>query len=438
MQMSFAPLVKATAPAVVNIYASKLVRERRGGTLFDDPFFRRFFGENFSEVFPQERQRQQNSLGSGVIVRADGIIVTNEHVIKGADQIKVVLADRREFDARVLGKDDRTDLAVLAIETQGEALAFLEFADSDALEVGDIVLAIGNPFGVGQTVTSGIVSALARTGVGISDLNSFVQTDAAINPGNSGGALVGLDGRLIGINTAIFSKSGGSLGIGFATPSNLVRTVMTGVIASGGVVRPWFGAWGQAVSADIAGSMGMARPQGVLINSVYPGSPAARASIKVGDVVLAVDGHPVDDPESLRYRIATRPANAPISVSLQRGSRRHVVSVALSPPPETPPRDVTLLDGNYPLAGAEVANMSPALGDELGLKAFVPGVVITRIRRDSPALRLDFKPGDMIRAVNGAAATDVRSLERQLTLAGNEWRITFARLGKTYKVTFSR
>ena len=244
VELSFAPLVKTAAPAVVNIYTRKVVRTRRLAPLFDDPFFRRFFGDKFGFGNGRPRQRIQNSLGSGVIVAGEGIVVTNRHVIEGADQITVVLADRREFDATIVGSDDRTDLAVLRIDAGVDSLPSLDLRDSDTLEVGDLVLAIGNPFGVGQTVTSGIVSALARTQVGISDLNFFIQTDAAINPGNSGGALVTMDGKLAGINSAIFSKSGGSHGIGFAIPANMVRSVVAGLAEGRRLVRPWLGAWG--------------------------------------------------------------------------------------------------------------------------------------------------------------------------------------------------
>ena len=261
LQLSYAPVVKIAAPAVVNVYVKKRVRPRRN-SLLNDPFFRRFFDGNFG----LPRERVQNSLGSGVIVSPGGIIVTNHHVIKGgADgEIKVVLADKREYTAHLILKDERTDLAILRIEARGQRFPFLEFKDSDGLEVGDLVLAIGNPFGVGQTVTSGIISALARTRVGISDYQFFIQTDAAINPGNSGGALVSMDGQLVGINTAIYSRGGGSIGIGFAIPANMVRLVVQSAMRGGKVQRPWFGAKLQPVSRDIAVSLGLDRRIGLL------------------------------------------------------------------------------------------------------------------------------------------------------------------------------
>ena len=267
LRLSYAPVVHRVAPAVVNVYAAKVVQNRN--PLFDDPVFRRFFG------VPGDAGRQvQRSLGSGVIVDPSGLVVTNVHVIEGADEVKVALADKREFEASIVLKDKRSDLAVLRIKDAHERFPTLDFANSDALQVGDVVLAIGNPFGVGQTVTHGIISALARTQVGITDYQFFIQTDAAINPGNSGGALVDMAGRLVGINTAIFSRSGGSQGIGFAIPANMVRVVVASAEHGGKAVeRPWLGAKLQAVTADIADSIGLKRPAGALIADVTPGQP---------------------------------------------------------------------------------------------------------------------------------------------------------------------
>jgi len=329
IQISFAPLVRKVAPAVVNIYATKIARQRRAPSLFDDPFFRRFFGEGFGFNFDAPRERVQNSLGSGVVVRADGVIVTNNHVIEGASEITVVLSDRRQFAASIVGTDEKTDLAVLRVDTGGAAFPYVELRDSDDVEVGDLVLAIGNPFGVGQTVTSGIVSAIARTQVGISDYNFFIQTDAAINPGNSGGALVTMDGKLVGINTAIFSRTGGSHGIGFAIPSNMVRAVLAGFAAGAGrLVRPWLGAWGSAVTADMAATLGLARPAGIAIESVYPGSAAARAGLKAGDVLLAINGREIEDAGAMRYRIATLSVGGAATLTVWRRGESLSVTVA--------------------------------------------------------------------------------------------------------------
>src|SRR6201995_5458577 len=301
LKLSYAPIVQRVQPAVVNVYAAKTVQNRN--PLLDDPIFRRFFGGPGQQPGQMER-----SLGSGVMVDPAGLVVTNNHVIEGADQVKISLADKREFEAEIVLKDSRTDLAVLRIKDGKEKFTTLDFANSDELVVGDIVLAIGNPFGVGQTVTHGIISALARTQVGISDYQFFIQTDAAINPGNSGGALVDMSGKLIGINSAIFSRSGGSPGVGFAIPANMVRVVVASAKSGGGAVkRPWLGAKLQAVTPDIADSLGLKRPVGALIANVQANSPAARAGLKAGDLIVSVDGQPVDDPNAFDYRFATQP-----------------------------------------------------------------------------------------------------------------------------------
>src|SRR5580704_10207907 len=298
LRLSYAPVVQHVAPAVVNVYAAKTVQTRN--PLFDDPIFRQFFG-----VPGGGGPQVQRSLGSGVIVDGSGLVVTNVHVIEGADEVKVSLADKREFEAEIVLKDKRSDLAVLRLKDAHERFPTLDFANSDTLEVGDVVLAVGNPFGVGQTVTHGIVSALARTQVGITDYQFFIQTDAAINPGNSGGALVDLTGRLVGINTAIFSRSGGSQGVGFAIPANMVQVVVASAKSGGDAVkRPWLGAKLQAVTPDIADSMGLKRPAGALVASVSSGSPADRAGLKAGDVILTVDGQAVDDVNAFDYRFA--------------------------------------------------------------------------------------------------------------------------------------
>ena len=356
VQLTFAPVVKRVAPAVVNVYSRSVV-QTQVNPLFADPLFQRFFGAT-----PEMRQRVQQSLGSGVIVRSDGVIVTNNHVVQNGQSIVVALADRREFKARVLLADSRTDLAVIKIDAKGERLPTIEFGDSDRLSVGDIVLAIGDPFGVGQTVTMGIVSALARTQIGASDTQFFIQTDAAINPGNSGGALVTADGKLAGINTAIYSRTGEYAGIGFATPANLVRRVVEGALG-GGVKLPWFGADGQAVTAQIAQAMDLPRPGGVLVKSVYAGSAAAQAGLKSSDVVLAIDGVDVDDMQALNYRVATHRPGDVVRVRVAGGGRKtREISFAVGLPPENPPRQLTSIGGRNPLTGARVENLSPAVG----------------------------------------------------------------------------
>src|SRR3954462_15265093 len=335
VRLSYAPIVQRVVPAVVNVYAGPMVANRN--PLLDDPIFRRFFGVPGA---PGGGEQMQRSLGSGVLVDAAGMVVTNNHVIEGATEVKVSLSDKREFEAEVVLKDTRSDLAVLRLKAPGERFPAIEFADSDALLVGDVVLAIGNPFAVGQTVTHGIVSAVARTPVGISDYQFFIQTDAAINPGNSGGALVDMSGKLVGINTAIFSRSGGSHGIGFAIPSTMVRAVIES--ARGGsrtVRRPWLGATLQGVDNEIAGSMGLPRPTGVLVSGVYDKGPAADAGLKRGDLILEVDGQPIDDPESFGYRFTLKGVEGKTGLTVLRGGQNVAVQVALMTPPETRPRE---------------------------------------------------------------------------------------------------
>ncbi len=431
IRLSFAPLVARTGPAVVNIFAETESVERRGSPLFDDPFFRRFFGD----LFPgRPRRRSQQSLGSGVIVDPGGTIVTNQHVVANATRVKAVLSDRREFDAEILLADERTDLAVLRIDPAGEALPFLEMRDSDSVEVGDLVLAIGNPFGVGQTVTSGIVSALARTAVGITDFSFFIQTDAAINPGNSGGALIAMDGRLIGINTAIFSGKGGggSVGVGFAVPSNMARAVLRSA-RGGRLVRPWLGAAGRTVTPEMADALGMDRPGGVVVEDVYPRSPADRAGLAAGDVVVAVAGRPVEDSDALRYRIATMPVGEAATLDVLRRGRRVGLSVALREPPDRPRPDTTDIAGRNPFAGARVANISPALARAEGLDDMARGVVVLGVRRGSPAARFGLRRGDGVREVAGRDIGRVSDLEEVLSRPREVWRVAIRRDGRTIR-----
>ena len=429
--LSFAPLVKQAAPAVVNIFTRKAVK-RQTPPLFDDPFFRRFFGDAFPS---QQRERIENSLGSGVIVQPDGLIVTNFHVISGADEIKVVLADRREFTATVLREDERSDLAVLKIDTGGVDFPHIEIGDSDELEVGDLVIAIGNPFGVGQTVTSGIVSGLARTKVGITDFNFFIQTDAAINPGNSGGALVRMDGKLAGVNTAIFSRSGGSQGIGFAVPANMVRTVIAGAGVAGRLQRPWLGAEMQDVTAEIAEAIGLARPTGALVTELHPDGPARRGGLRVGDIITNIDGQRVDDMESLAFRIATREIGAAADLSVMRLSGDLRIRLPLEAPPEIPAREETLLRGEQPTAGATVVNLSPAVAEERGLNHLATGVVITEVMRGSPAARLGFRPDDVVLRVNDTEIGSVATLLRAVEARPNAWRLAIRRGNQRLTIT---
>ncbi|NQV81870.1 MAG: PDZ domain-containing protein, partial [Alphaproteobacteria bacterium] len=300
--------------------------------------------------------------------------------------------------------------------------------NSDDLEVGDLVLALGNPFGVGQTVTSGIGSALARTKVGISDFQFFIQTDAAINPGNSGGALVTMDGRLAGVNTAIFSRSGGSIGIGFAIPANMVASVIKAAVSGGEIRRPWLGAAGQLVTGEIAETLGLDRPGGVLVTHIFPGSPADLAGLLVGDVIMGIDGKPVEDPQGLVYRIAIRSVGESAILDVFRSGQSVSLPIKLLVAPEVPPRNVTDIGGRNPLTGARVANLSPALATELGFDTFThgTGVIVLAVARFSPAQQARAQPGDVILDVNGEQVTTVEDLVRLLD-AAQEWRITLRR-----------
>nr|WP_245504842.1 Do family serine endopeptidase [Aquabacter spiritensis] len=428
LAISFAPVVRRTAPAVVNVYAMKAVP--RGNPVFDDPFFRRFFGGRGGPGLGAP-ERMQRSLGSGVIVDASGFVVTNHHVVAGADQIRIALSDRREFDADVVLSDQRTDLAVLRLKGDKQRFPTVELGNSDELAVGDLVLAIGDPFGVGQTVTQGIVSALARTQIGVSDYQFFIQTDAAINPGNSGGALVDMAGRLVGINTAIYSRSGGSHGIGFAIPANMVRVVIESAKSGGSTVRrPWLGARLQRVTPEIAESLGLPRPTGVLVKTVAGASPAAKAGVRVGDLIVSVDGLGVDDPESLNYRLATRPIGSTARITLNRNGKESEVMVALAPAPETVPREEVVLRGRSPFTGIKAVNVSPAVAEELHLETDEGGVVVSEVVENSPADASGFRPGDMILEVNGAKVASTKELDLATRASARAWRVTVMRGGR--------
>jgi Do/DeqQ family serine protease len=429
LQLSFAPIVQHVAPAVVNVYAQHVVANNNNPFLAD-PFFRQFFGG-------MPRQQIERSLGSGVLVDPSGLVVTNYHVIADASEVKVALADKREFDADIVLKDERGDLAVLRIKGANEKFPTLEFANSDELQVGDVVLAVGDPFGVGQTVTHGIVSAVARTQVGNSDYQFFIQTDAAINPGNSGGALVDVNGRLVGINSEIYSRSGGSEGIGFAIPANLVRVVVASAESGSKTVkRAWFGAKLQEVTPEIADSMGLKHPSGALVASVVGSSPAARSGIKTGDLIVTIDGVTVDDPAAFQYRFATKSLGGETKIGLIRQGKETVVNLPLQGLPDTP-RDEVVIKGRSPFLGATVANLSPALADEMRLDPQAQGVVITGVADGSAAQSVGFQKGDVVVSVNGQNIAKSSDLERVTDAGSRSWRITIDRGGQQISVMFS-
>ncbi|TPJ63107.1 DegQ family serine endoprotease [Mesorhizobium sp. B2-6-1] len=420
VQLSFAPLVKQTTPAVVNVYASqtaKVVSPFEG-----DPFFEEFFG--------RAQPRAQSSLGSGVLVDPSGVIVTNFHVIKNADEVKVATADGREFTSKVMLKDETLDLAVLKIESD-KPFPVIAIGDSDALEVGDLVLAIGNPFGVGQTTTSGIVSALARSHIGVSDSGYFIQTDAAINPGNSGGALINMGGQLVGINTAIFSRSGGSIGIGFAIPANMVRAFADAAKAGLDFFeRPYIGAEFEGVTPQIAESLGMEKPAGALVSSVDASGPAGKAGLKPGDVVLQINGRPVESIEALDYRMATLSIGTKANFAVLTKGQQAAMDIALERAPEgAKPSEVTL-HGRSPFSGAKVAELSPRLAQKLGLRTDIKGVTVVDINRDSPAADFGFQPGDIVREVNGTTIDTAATLAQASQQDTRWWRFTVERGGQ--------
>jgi Do/DeqQ family serine protease len=432
LRLSYAPIVKRVVPAVVTVSAAKTVANRN--PLMEDPFFKRFFGPQFGGP----REQTQQSLGSGVIVDPSGLIVTNNHVIDGADEVKISLDDKREFAVDVVLKDQRADLAVLRVkDDKKERFPVIDFGNSDDLQVGDVVLAIGNPFGVGQTVTHGIVSAVARTQVGISDYQFFIQTDAAINPGNSGGALVDMAGRLVGINTAIFSRSGGSQGVGFAIPATMVRLVVASARAGGKAVkRPWLGAKLQALTPELSAAFNLQRPSGVVITNIVDKGPAARAGLKPGDVIVAVGGLTVDDPNAFDYRFMTHELGSKVELDVVRGGKETKVSVALETAPETP-RDEIVIESRSPFLGAKVANLSPALADELRLSSSTEGVVVVDVPDGAPAQQFGFQRGDIVLAVNNQKILKTHDLQKAAQTGVRVWRVLIQRGGQQISAVFS-
>ena len=429
MQLSFAPLVKQTAGAVVNVYAERVVQ--RQSPFAGDPFFEQFFGQRMPN-----RTEKQSSLGSGVIVEANGTVITNNHVVDGADDIKIALSDGREFPCKVILKDDRVDLAVLKIQSKNETFPILPLGNSDGVEVGDLVLAIGNPFGVGQTVTSGIVSALARNQVK-NEVGFFIQTDASINPGNSGGALANMNGELIGLNTAIFSQGGGSNGIGFAIPANLVKVFLAAADRGDKTFdRPYIGASFEPVTSDVAEALGLDKVRGALVTKVIDGGPAAKAGLKPGEVVTALNNIPVEHPDALGYRLTTAGLGATVTLTVLDGGKEHQASMTLAAAPETTPREEKLIQGNNPFAGVTAANLSPRVADELHLAPDTAGVVVESLKANSPADRVGFAPKDIIISVNGVAITTTDVLQQAVSGNPSFWRVEIERDGQRIRQFF--
>ncbi len=406
---TFVKIAKEAMASVVNISATKRTVQSPGpNPLLEDPFFRRFFGEEFEQRFKQPRERQEQGLGSGVIVSDDGYIVTNNHVVEQADDLMVLLGDKRKLPATLIGTDPKTDLAVIKIEATG--LSTLPWGNSVALEVGELVLAVGNPFGLNQTVTMGIISAVGRANVGIVDYENFIQTDAAINPGNSGGALVNLQGQLIGINTAIFSRTGGYMGIGFAIPSQMVKSVMQSLIGHGKVIRGWLGVSIQELSQDLATQFDAPDTQGALVGDVFSESPAGQAGLKRGDIIRTYNGVPVKDPNHLRTLVAETTPDSSIPLGVWRSGKIVNLSVSITEMPkdtaaltEMAPSSVL---GNHALSGLSVEPVQP------GQTRDGQGVVVTKITPNSPAERAGVQPGDVILELNRSPIGSVRDFEQ--------------------------
>lgn len=430
LNLSFAPVVKQAAPAVVNIYATVVV-EARDNPFAGDPFFERLF-EGIGRSVP----RVENALGSGVIVGRDGLVVSNFHVVGQATEIRVELSDRREYRAHVLLADQDSDLAVLKLDG-AQDLPALPLRNSDEVEVGELVLAIGNPFGVGQTVSSGIVSGLGRSTLAIGEGRGyFIQTDAAINPGNSGGALVDMQGRLMGINTAILTRSGGSNGIGFAIPSNLVQNFVEQAAAGGTrFQRPWAGVQGQGMDAAMAEAMGLPRPEGVVISDLHPESPFRSAGLAVGDVILSLNGEPTDSPQEVIFRLAAIGVGKAVKVAYLHDGEARETELQLTAPPDRPAREARKLGDDSVLQGAEIARLNPAVAAELDLTTMpADGVVVTAAR--GFAARAGLRAGDVVHTVNGVAVGSTADLARLTEPVQRRWAIEVLREGRAILLRF--
>ena len=432
--LSFAPVVRKATPAVVNVYASRTEKVQRN-PLFDDPVFQQFFGTRGDQ---QPRSQTARSLGSGVLVDPSGLVVTNYHVIDQMTDVKVALSDQSEYPAEIVLRDQRNDLAVLKVKGGDGSFPSMEMGSSDAVEVGDIALAIGDPFGVGQTVTQGIISAAARANTAGGTSSFYLQTDASINPGNSGGALVDTHARLVGINSAIFSQSGGSVGIGFAIPVDMVKIVVAAARHGDRIVhRPWLGASLQGVTYDIAESFGLNRPTGALVTEVATDGPAAKAGIRQGDLVTAVDGKVVESPESFGFRFGTRPLGGTARLAVRRAGKTETLDVALRQAPDTPKPEAVTLKGDSPFAGISAVNMSPATAEELSITDDRAGVVVAAVAPDSNAANVQFQKGDMILSINGKAIATTRDLAAAVAGRHDYWRLSLMRGGQVIETVLN-
>jgi serine protease Do len=430
----YAPIVKEVLPSVVNISSSKVVKVSADGVdqLQMDPLFRQFFGQNGMQL---PKDRREKALGSGVIVSPEGYILTNNHVVDGATDVKVILSDKREFQARVVGADAKTDVAVLKIDASN--LVPLTIGDSSKVQVGDVAIAVGDPFGVGQTVTKGIISAKGRGGLGIEDYEDFLQTDAPINPGNSGGALVNDRGELIGINTAIISHgSGGSQGIGFAVPANLARQVMDQILKNGKVVRAYLGILPQDVTPSMAKAFGEKEAKGIVVGDVTPSSPAQESGVHRGDIILELNGKAIGDSNQLRNTISMMTPGSTVKLkTLRDGSERDVTVKLAEMPAQTAKLNSQEEGGNNALDGVQVSNLNPETAQELGLPAGTTGVVVSGVDPDSKMAESGLRQGDVIQEVNHQSVKNVSEFQRALKKGGDDPLLLVNRGGTTLYIT---
>jgi serine protease Do len=437
-EQTFVSISKTVTPAVVNISTTRVVKGEEGqSSPFDDPFFRRFFGEEPRRQGPRERKAQ--SLGSGVIVDPNGLIITNNHVVEKSDEIKVLLADKREFKGKLVGTDPKSDLALVRIDAKN--LPTVPWGDSSKLQVGEYVLAIGNPFGLNQTVTMGIVSAIGRANVGITDYEDFIQTDAAINPGNSGGAMVNTHGELVGINTAIFSQSGGYMGIGFAVPSNMARSVTDSLVKSGKVIRGWLGVSIQEITPALAKEFGLKEAKGALVSDVLSGSPAEKAGFKRGDVIVEFMGQPIESSTQLRNLVARTAVGAKGKVKVVRENKEKELEVTIEEQPKdiakSGPKEPDAAEPSMRLSGVEVRNVTPEMAKQLDLARGAKGVVITRLDPGSAAEEAGLQRGDLIMEINRKPISNTDDYERILSKADKNEAILLlvGRQGRTLFLT---
>lgn len=436
------PFIEASEkvkPATVFIFTEKLVtvRDRRGDPFrdfFDDDFFRRFFGDRFSDEPQQRRERQyrQRGLGSGVIVSPDGYIITNYHVVKDADEIKIQLVNEEEYIAELIGYDSKSDIAILKVS--GKQFPYAKLGDSNKLEIGEWILAIGNPFGLSYTVTSGIVSAISRSGIGVADYEDFIQTDAPINRGNSGGPMINLNGHVVGINTAIYSQTGGNLGIGFAVPINMVKRIMVDLIEKGKVVRGWLGVYIQDIDSEMAKQFNLESTQGVLLSQISKNSPAEKAGLQRGDVIIEFDGTRITNTSQLRNVVAGTSIGKPVNVVIIRNGRQQNVEVTISAQPED--MELAMRQGidretekDVPIEieefGMSVKQLTKSLAQQYNYPEDEKGVIITNIERNSLAQVGGLREGDIIMEVNRQSVATISELRTRLKESENQRSVLF-------------